>query len=456
MGPLFLALDRRRARVVQNQGPDTTRGPPNSCPLLPSGTTPLASLPQRCDILVIGAGPAGSACARVLAQAGRQVVMVDAHAFPRDKICGDGLVPDTHAALRRLGVLDAVLQRGRTAQVARCIAPSRRHVDVPGELAVIPRRELDALLCQAAITAGATMAAPVRFQSALSDADGRCTGAVLSSGELRREIHSRWLVLATGAVPSALLDAQMCTRRTPSGMALRTYVRHPGMMAELRELRFVWHRELRGGYGWIFPGPDGVFNVGAGILDSHEDAPGSYQRRRKSPNLRALFDAFVAIDPQAARLMREGEVMGELKGAPLRCDLDGASWSRPGLLVTGEAAGATYSFTGEGIGKAMETGMAAADSLLVHDTEVGEDRPPPGVDGAVAQDYQARLEALLPRFQTYRKAANFNRLPWLVDLVIWRASRSPRIQAKLSDILNERRLPGSLLSWRGLRNMLLP
>ena len=62
------------------------------------------ALPAHCDVLVVGAGPAGSACAQWLAAAGLDVVLADQHNFPRDKVCGDGLIPDSHAALRRLGV----------------------------------------------------------------------------------------------------------------------------------------------------------------------------------------------------------------------------------------------------------------------------------------------------------------------------------------------------------------
>ena len=69
---------------------------------------PSAQLPTRADVLVVGAGPAGSACAQALARAGLDVVLVDQHDFPRDKVCGDGLIPDTHAALKRLGVYEEV------------------------------------------------------------------------------------------------------------------------------------------------------------------------------------------------------------------------------------------------------------------------------------------------------------------------------------------------------------
>jgi threonine dehydrogenase-like Zn-dependent dehydrogenase len=68
-------------------------------------------LPAACEVLVIGAGPAGSACAQALASAGCDVVLVDQHDFPRDKTCGDGLIPDAHRALERLGVLDEVMAR---------------------------------------------------------------------------------------------------------------------------------------------------------------------------------------------------------------------------------------------------------------------------------------------------------------------------------------------------------
>jgi menaquinone-9 beta-reductase len=411
----------------------------------PDWNHPLSSAPERCDVLVVGAGPAGNACALLLAQAGVHVVLVDGQAFPRDKVCGDGLVPDSHAALRRLGVHDRVMHAAQAADAARCVAPSGAWIDVPGELAVLPRRELDALLCTAAVEAGARMIAPATFVEPIRDASGRFAGALVSDGAEQRSIRCRWLVLATGATPGALLSAGLCERRTPSAMALRGYVRHPGLVDAIPQLRFVWHRRMRGGYGWIFPAPGGVFNIGVGLLDSHvEQSPGSRAARHQGRNLRELFNDFLAVDPMASRLMREGQALGALKGAPLRCDLDGARWMAAGVLVTGEAIGATYAFTGEGIGKALETGIAAAESLMAH-----------ADDEAVLADYRSRLESLRPRFQLYRKAASFNRHPGLISLVVWRARHSRRTIARLADILNERRMPASLFSWRGLKGMLL-
>jgi menaquinone-9 beta-reductase len=412
---------------------------------------PFDTLPDRCDVVVIGAGPAGSACARTLAQAGRHVVLVDAQTFPRDKVCGDALVPDAHAALRRLGLHERVMAVARPVRTARCVAPSGHGVDVQGEMAVLPRRELDALLCAAAIESGARLHAPARFEAVITDAAGRVCGATLKQGGAQRALKADWVVLATGAHVAPLLAAEVCTRRTPSGMALRAHVQHSSLSAQHPGLRFTWHRQLPGGYGWIFPGPDDTFNIGVGVLDNYVDQPRRWWpggRRRSGMNLRELFAAFLAVDPVAAQLMREGTVRSELKGAPLRCDLSGAQWTRPGLLVVGEAAGGTYSFTGEGIGKAMETGLAAAEALLAS--------PGAGSDADTRARYESALQGLLPRYRSYRQAGSFNRHPWLADLVIWRARHSPLIQSKLADVLNETRLPGGLLTWRALRNFVRP
>lgn len=403
-------------------------------------------VPETTDVLIIGAGPAGSACASVLARAGVDVLLVDQHPAGRDKTCGDGLIPDAHKALARLGVLDEVMRRAQPVAHVACIGPRGGRIDVPGSLAVLPRKELDALLLNAAQQAGARFE-QARFEAPL-EVDGRVVGARLRRGDEVVEVAARWVVLATGAVPKALTAARMCERHTPSGVALRGYVKAPQMVGKIQALEVVWDKAVRPGYGWIFPAPDGHFNIGVGVTDSHKDLGGG-KGRKKDVNLRAIFDAFVAKYPPAAELMRVGEKVGEgdqwLKGAPLRCTLAGAKWSRPGLLVTGEAAGSTYSFTGEGIGKAMETGMLAADALLAHRDD----------DTAARAAYEAALTALKPKFDLYERANRVNAHPWLADLLIWRAKKSPRLLQRMSGVLNETSNPGNLVSVKGLTRLFL-
>ncbi len=415
----------------------------------PTLNRPASDLPTHCEVIVVGAGPAGSAAAITLARAGFDVVLVDQHAFPRDKVCGDGLIPDAHHALRRLGLLDAVLARARLAKHVGVIGPRGGRIDVPGTLAVLPRRELDLLLCTAAVEAGARMVAPVRFVGVLEDGDGdtrRVVGAQLRSGDVTHELRAPWLLIASGAPPQALLAAGMCERRTPTGVALRGYVKNPAMVDRITELEVVWHPRMKRGYGWIFPCPDGVFNIGVGVAHSH--AMGSESgRTMQDVNLRTMFDEFTRVHAPARELLADGIWVGELKGAPLRCSLAGARLSRPGLMVTGEAAGTTYAFTGEGIGKALETGIGAADTLI-------EGRRRDWTEAQVRSTYEQRVRALQPRYAMYDKANIVNAHPWLVELVVWSAKRSPSRLRRMTGLLEETHLPSSLLTPKSWLRML--
>jgi len=402
----------------------------------------IEQLPARCDVLVVGAGPAGAAAAQWLARAGRDVLLVDQHAFPRDKVCGDGLIADALRALGRLGVREQVLAEARGAAAIRCVGPRGGRIDVPGSLAVLPRKRLDEIVCNAAVAAGARMFAPLRFVAPLRE-NGRVVGARLEQGAAAREIRAPWVVLATGAQPQATLASDLCTRRAPSGIALRGYVRNAAMAARITSLEIVWDKRLAPGYGWIFPCGDDVFNLGVGVAQAR---PRGGKSGRAAPhlNLREAFAAFQAHYPPARELVEGGEWLGaageELKGAPLRCSLEGARFEAPGILVCGEAAGSTYALSGEGIGKAMETALHAAEAILAG----------AGDDAAVRADYAARIASLKPRFDLYAQAHRAVGHPWLVDLLVWSAQRSPRRMQRLAGVLEETYLPRDGMTLRGV------
>lgn len=427
---------------------------------------------DRCDVLVVGAGPAGSACAQWLARHGVDVLLADQHDFPRDKTCGDGLIPDAHAALRRLGVHEEVMDLAQRVGDVRCVAPSGRHVDVPGMLAVLPRRELDHVLVRAAQRAGARLLTPWRFEAPLRSAEGRVEGARLrafgaAAGHTQppgredatsvpdprpaRDVRARHVVLATGATPQALVAAGLCERRAPSAMGLRGYIRHAGLEPALQGLRgrleVFWHRRLKPGYGWIFPCPDGVYNIGVGIIDSHRTRADGRATMR-ALNLREVFDDFARLHAPARVLVEGGAWVGRLEGAPLRSSLRGARCAAPGILVAGEAAGSTYSFTGEGIGKAMETGLLAAEALLAARARAEADDTT--ADTALQADYLARLARLKPKFDLYERGNTVNHHPWLTELLVRRAAASPGVRRRMADLLEERATPAQLITLRGM------
>ena len=145
-----------------------------------------AVVPPSTDVLVVGAGPAGSAAAAWAARAGRDVVLADAAVFPRDKACGDGLTPRAIAELDRLGLGEWARSRARNRGLRA--AGFGREWELPwpgGEFpdhgSAVPRTELDARIRACALEAGAAPLEGARAVDVERDGD-RVTGVVLELG----------------------------------------------------------------------------------------------------------------------------------------------------------------------------------------------------------------------------------------------------------------------------------
>lgn len=383
---------------------------------------------DRWDVAVVGAGPAGSTAALCLARDGWSVLLLDGQHFPREKVCGDGLIDDAQRCLQRLGLMDRVLAVAHRADLARVYSPSRIFVDVPGRFLTLRRRRLDALLAASAVQAGATFA---RGRVSRIDQDDR-RGVNLHLGREDVTVRARTAVLATGADVRLARGLGVIARRTPSALALRTYYRSP---SGPRSLVISYDRSIIPGYGWIFPMGEDVYNVGCGVF---LNGPGSHGQ-----NVKGMFDRFVTSFPPAREILESGERLGHLRGAPLRCELDGLSDLQCGrILLAGETAGATFPFTGEGIGKSMQTGEMAARAI--HQALHASD---PSL--LASYSHQIRTE-LSPIYDGYRVAQRWLGRAWLNDLVARRARRSAHLRATLSGVLQETVDPRRAFSLGGI------
>lgn len=390
---------------------------------------PLDSLPdQWWDVLIIGAGPAGSMAAIHLASQGYQVLLVDKHPFPRDKICGDALIPDAIKCFQRAGLYERVCGVGYRVNIGTIFSPSQIEVNVPGEFLTVKRLILDELIAREAVARGATLGHG-QVKDLSIGPDGTITASVSACP---RPCRARIAVIATGADVSLLQPLDMVVRPHASAIAMRCYIR-----SSFYEPRLVisFDRSIIPGYAWIFPVGNNEYNVGCGI--AYRDQPKDY------PNLRGIFQQFITKFPLARQLVQHGETITPLQGARLRSGLTGAHPFRRGnILAIGETIGATFPFTGEGIGKAMETGELAASVIHAAFTEENFER---------LSEFPRQLEQeLRPRYFGYQVAENWLSKAWLNDLVMRRAQNSTFLRDALTGVLAETIDPRTIFSVWGI------
>jgi geranylgeranyl reductase family protein len=318
------------------------------------------------DVLVVGAGPGGSAAAYHLARHGIDVTVVERSAFPREKVCGDGLTPRGVAAMLKMGVDpdDPGFERVAGLRVysrdAMIELPWPELSTWPGYGLVRTRFDFDALLAERATKAGARLlerteaVAPTVEQGWVRGARIRPVDRAGAEDE-PETVSARYVIAADGAASRFAGQAGVVRDATrPLGIAARRYYRtgyHPGPWLE--SWLDLWEGDLLlPGYGWLFPVAGGTINLGAGLLNTFRDF--------KQISAQRLFNAFATMLPPAFGI-DEDAADGRLLSGPLPMGLNRAPQAVPGMLVVGDAAGAVNPFNGEGIAYAMETGELAAE-----------------------------------------------------------------------------------------------
>jgi menaquinone-9 beta-reductase len=309
----------------------------------------------RAQVVVVGAGPAGSAAAAWAARAGNEVLVIDSASFPRDKPCGDGLTPRAVAELERLGLRDWLDSRIRHRGLRMSGFGGELEVHWPGPSfpstsSAVARFELDDRIRKVAEDSGARMLLGTKAVAAQHDSSGRVTAVTLADGT---EVGCRRLIVADGArSPLGRKLGRRWHQETVYGVAARGYL----ATARADDPWLTSHLELRSpdgavlpGYGWIFPLGNGEVNIGVGAL--------STSKRPADLALRPLIDYYTDLrrdewgftgQPRAvasALLPMGGAVSG----------VAGVNW-----ILIGDAAACVNPLNGEGIDYGLETGRLAA------------------------------------------------------------------------------------------------
>ncbi|MER7773526.1 geranylgeranyl reductase family protein [Streptomyces sp. NBC_01723] len=336
----------------------------------PAVTEPLSE--NTADVIVVGAGPAGSTAAYHLAKAGLDVLLLEKTAFPREKVCGDGLTPRAVKQLVAMGI-DISEEAGwlRNKGLRIIGGGSRLQLDWP-DLASFPdyglvrkRDDFDEQLARQAQKAGARLyercnvGAPV-----VDDRTGRITGVHAKLGEEKREVtfHAPLVVAADGNSTRLSLAMGLHRREDrPMGVAVRTYFTSPRHDDDYLESWLeLWDRRgpqdrLLPGYGWIFGMGDGTSNVGLGVLNTSASF--------KDLDWREILKAWCASMPEDWGYTPDN-MTGPIRGAALPMAFNRQPHYTKGLLLVGDAGGLVNPFNGEGIAYAMESAQIAADVIV--------------------------------------------------------------------------------------------
>jgi len=328
-----------------------------------------ATLPAATDVLVVGAGPAGSAAAAWLARSGVDVLLTDAATFPRDKTCGDGLTPRAIGELLGLGLEDWL--RAHTVNHGLRAHGFQQTLELrwPGGTlpdwgSAVPRTELDDHLRTVAIKSGARAVDGVRALGVRREG-GRVAAvifAVPSAGGADEtvEVRCERLVVADGVrSPLGKALGREWHRDTVYGVAGRSYVAS-------RRSDDPWissHLELRdqsgaalAGYGWIFPLGNGEVNLGAGTLATAKRPAAVAIKplmRHYAEQCREPFELDGELRAQASALLPMGGAVSGVAG--------------PNWALIGDAAACVNPLNGEGIDYGLETGRMVAEMLAERD-----------------------------------------------------------------------------------------
>ncbi len=318
------------------------------------------------DVIVVGAGPGGATTATALAQRGHDVLLIDRHTFPRDKVCGDAISQGCIQIMNDLGMagkVNTAVARGEFHRLdgMRLVGPSGhvlhsefQHGAGGVDSYVAPRVYFDALIQQQAVESGAGFL-QAEVQEPLLE-DGRVAGVVARVNGEWQAYRSRVVVGADGVTSTIMRHLRPEAGQHSDkhrAVALRAYIE--GMEIYPHEVEFFLYDEILPGYAWIFPAGDHVANIGLGMrLDKF---------RGLKRNLKKMLQDFLAMPALRARLpnghaLRDVAVWQLNFGSQkhLRHAYDGA-------LLVGDAAGFINPLTGGGIHNALISGCLAAETI---------------------------------------------------------------------------------------------
>lgn len=381
------------------------------------------------DVIIVGAGPAGSASALYCARHNINVLLLEKEKFPRDKICGDAISGKSMSILHELDLLDKA-KKLPGAEIVSIVfgSPDNNLVDIgltgdkrkdiPGGL-VIRRRIFDEFLFNEVLQTNIQTRQSFIVKNLLFDGD-RVAGISGTDASGKTCDYSAKLVIGSDGYNS-VVARNAGLQKHESGhwvVALRQYYHNIEGLNNKIELHYI--DEVQPGYFWIFPVDNNTANVGIGMLhkslkEKKINLKKSLQAAINSPAFKERFSAAAPLEE------------------PVGWNLPVASKHRKnygnGFLLTGDAAGLIDPFTGEGIGNAMYSAKHAArtakEALEANNFSEG-----------FLSSYDRQLWAEIgDELQVSTKLQRIGRMRFLLNFVLNKASRSREVRELISGMM---------------------
>lgn len=384
-------------------------------------------------VIIIGAGPAGAGTSIYLTQAGIPHVIIEKETFPRDKVCGDACSGKTAFVLRKANPewLQEVFRQGDKFMPSHGIvfvAPNGKALNipynphrVPGEQApgfTTPRMVFDNFLFEKLPSPHATIFQQSSVKNIVK-ADNKVTVTFTKDGETY-EVTAPLIVGADGdksMVRKQFLDAHTSAKAYAVG--LRAYYEGVTGLHEENFIELHFLPEMLPGYLWIFPMPNGIVNVGVGIL--------SERIREKKINLREQMLHALKTNPNIKHRFANAKLLDKIQGWGLPMGMEQLPVSGDNFLLTGDAASLIDPFSGEGIGNALYSGMLAAYAIgkAVQENQFDKIFLKEQYDNVLYKRIgdELKISATLQRLCRY---------PWLFNFVVNKANKSPSLSKTIS------------------------
>ncbi len=390
------------------------------------------------SVIIIGSGPAGVGTSIYLSLAGIKHVIIEKETFPRDKVCGDAISGKSAHVLRKANPqwLQEVFQQPHNFTPSNGIvfvAPNGKPMRVPfgehlkeGELApgfTSPRLVFDNFLFSKIDRNYATVFEGAVIHSLEKNSNG--VTVAFKNHEQDYVVKAPLIVACDGdksKVRKAFVNDDISDKSYSVG--LRAYYKNVEGLDKNGYIELHFLKEVLPGYFWIFPLPNGMANVGVGLLSSVV--------RANKINLREQMLKAIEQNPTISHRFKNASLEGKIQGWGLPMGMSRQSISGDNYMLCGDAARLIDPFSGEGIGNALYSGMLAGEAIA---------RCLPKNDFSAATLKLEYDDTLYRRLGDELKISatlqRLSRYPWLFNAVVNKATKSPSLSNMISGMFTD-------------------